>query len=216
MRLVLVSDTHGRHKEIRMPDGDLLIHAGDFSSGRSWHELQEFADWFYSQPHRHKVLVAGNHDLLLEDFPADAQSFFKGYAHYLCDSSIVLEGLKIYGSPWTPQFFDYAFMLPRGLPLADRWARIPEDTQLLITHGPAQGLADETFMGEQVGCEALAERLPQLPDLQLHVFGHIHEGYGYYPPTARRHYASANVSNCRWGDPGLNEPLVLDMEPRTA
>ena len=97
--------------------------------------------------------------------------------------------------------------------MAERWAHIPKETQLLITHGPAQGLGDLTFTGESAGCEALAEHLPRLPDLQLHVFGHIHEGYGYYPPSARRRYASANVSSCRWGDPGLNPPLVVDLIP---
>ncbi|MDR9466881.1 metallophosphatase domain-containing protein [Marinospirillum sp.] len=211
MRLVLISDTHGRHRELQLPEGDVLIHAGDFSSAGSWDELLEFSDWFQAQPHRHKILIAGNHDLLFEDFPEDARALFKGWAHYLQDSALTLEGLKIHGSPWTPRFFDYAFMLPRGRALAERWAKIPADTQLLITHGPAQGLGDRTFTGENAGCEALAEQLPRLPDLQLHVFGHIHEGYGYYPPSARRRYASVNVSNCRWGDPGLNEPIWLDV-----
>ncbi|WP_416886366.1 metallophosphatase domain-containing protein [Marinospirillum sp.] len=210
MRLVLISDTHGRHTELQLPAGDCLIHAGDFSSGRSWQELQDFIDWFASQPHPHKLLVAGNHDLQFEQEPCAARARLPSNIVYLQDSSMELEGIRIYGSPWTPRFFDYAFMCPRGEAMAERWARIPERTQLLITHGPAQGIADLTSTGQQVGCEALIERLHQLPDLRLHVFGHIHEDYGIYPATSTRGWQSANASSCRWGDPGLNEPLVID------
>ncbi|SFC28940.1 Predicted phosphoesterase [Marinospirillum celere] len=210
MRLVMISDTHGRHQELSVPDGDLLIHSGDFSSGKCWDELTEFADWLHSQPHQHKLLIAGNHDLLLESFPEDGRALFAGWATYLQDEACQLEGISIYGSPWTPRFFDFAFMLERGEPLAERWARIPATTQLLITHGPPQGLGDLTSLGTHAGCEALADRLPFLPELKLHVFGHIHEGYGSFPASGRRAYASINASSCRWADPGLNPPLVWD------
>ncbi len=210
MRLVLISDTHGRHEELKLPPGDLLIHAGDFSSGHSWEELQAFADWFQQQPHRHKVLIAGNHDLLFEDEPQAARALFAEQSHYLQDSSVTLEGLTLYGSPWTPRFFDYAFMGARGQEMQAQWQAIPESTQLLITHGPPFGLADLTATGVHAGCEALAQRLPRLPDLRLHLFGHIHEGYGVVEATATRPWVSVNASSCRWGDPGLNPPLVLD------
>ncbi|WP_114416922.1 metallophosphatase domain-containing protein [Marinospirillum perlucidum] len=210
MRLVMLSDTHGRHRDIQVPGGDLLIHAGDFSSGHSWEELEEFADWFRAQPHAHKVVVAGNHDLLMESDPEAGQRLFAGWAHYLKDKALTLEGIQIYGSPWTPRFFDYAFMLPRGSALAECWRKIPEATQLLITHGPAQGLGDLTFTGVRAGCEALTKRLKQLEQLKLHLFGHIHEGHGIYQPTSLRPYTSINASSCRWSDAGLNPPLCFD------
>lgn len=210
MRLVMISDTHGRHQELMLPEGDVLIHAGDFSSGKSWDELQAFAEWMHAQPHQHKLLIAGNHDLLLEEHPEDARALLSGCATYLQDEALDLEGIQVYGSPWTPQFFDYAFMLPRGEALAQQWAKIPTETELLITHGPPQGLGDLTFMGVSAGCEALQTRLQELTSLQLHVFGHIHEGYGCFPAAGPRSYTSMNVSSCRWAEPGLNDPVVWD------
>lgn len=211
MRLVMISDTHGQHGELKIPDGDCLIHAGDFTGYDSPEALDAFADWFRSQPHRHKVLIAGNHDRCFQQQPTVTKAKFQGWVHYLQDSGCELEGIRIWGSPWTPRFFDFSFMLARqGEAIKERWQRIPLSTQLLITHGPAQGKADLTSTGIHVGCEALQQRLQHLPELQLHVCGHIHEGYGFYP-ASQGGYATANASSCRWADPGMNPPLVLDF-----
>ncbi|SFX55518.1 metallophosphatase domain-containing protein [Marinospirillum alkaliphilum] len=210
MRLVLVSDTHGRHEELVLPEGDCLIHAGDFSSGWQLEDVAAFLQWFAGQPHRHKLLIAGNHDRCFEALPEQMLQLIPEGVIYLQDSACELEGIRVWGSPWTPRFFDFSFMLSRGEPLAERWRRIPDDVELLITHGPPHGLADQTSTGEHVGCEDLKQRLQQLPQLRLHVCGHIHEGYGIYPDRSGRH-TTVNASSCRWADPGLNPPLVLDF-----
>lgn len=211
MRLVMISDTHGRHEELALPEGDCLIHAGDFSSG--WHpqETEAFLQWFAEQPHRHKLLIAGNHDRCFEIRPDQIRLLLPDGVVYMQDSGCDLEGIRVWGSPWTPRFFDFSFMLTRGEALAERWRRIPNDVELLITHGPPQGMADRTSTGVHAGCEALQQRLQQLPQLRLHIFGHIHEGYGVYPNPSGQHI-SVNASSCRWADPGLNPPLVLDLE----
>jgi predicted phosphodiesterase len=183
MRIVCLSDTHGRHDRIGpIPDGDVLIHAGDLTGHGSPREVAAFAAWFRALPHPIKVVIAGNHDFLFERDPGAARALMHrpdAGVHYLQDEALVLpNGLKLYGSPWQPRFFDWAFNLDRGAPLAARWALIPDDVDILITHGPPHGLLDRNTRGEPVGCEALAERLPALRRLKLHVFGHIHEARG--------------------------------------
>ena len=108
MRLVLISDTHGQHDQLRIPDGDVFVHAGDMSNMGEPAEIREFAEWLYAQPHKHKVVIAGNHDFLFEDEPAKARAMLKGCA-YLQDSAVTIGGLRFYGSPYTPRFFDWAF-----------------------------------------------------------------------------------------------------------
>src|SRR5690554_4798574 len=125
MKIVCISDTHNCNGEFDVPDGDLLIHAGDFTNNGSIVEVAAFMRWFGELPHRHKVLIAGNHDRLFEREPSLARSMVPDGTIYLQDSSAEIEGLKIYGSPWQPRFFDWAFNLMRGPELAAKWAKIP-------------------------------------------------------------------------------------------
>ena len=199
-RIVLLSDTHGLHRSLKVPDGDILIHAGDMSSNGKRSGIEDFADWMKSLPHRHKLCVAGNRDFYFQNSPEDASHLLTDAGiHYLCDTAVTVEDLKVYGSPWNPWFHDWAFNLPRGDALARIWAKIPEDTDILVTHTPPFGILD-TALSVHLGCEALAERILQLPKLKLHAFGHIHEGYG---TTSRGTTLFVNASFCDRQNPPL-------------
>lgn len=141
MRIVAVADTHLFHAELVVPDGDVFVHAGDMCRGGDLDELEQTAEWIAGLPHRHKVIVAGNHDWAFVHERAPARSLF-ATMHYLEDSEITLDGMRFYGSPWQPEFHDWAFNLPRGEPLAAVWRRIPRGIDVLITHGPPAGIGD--------------------------------------------------------------------------
>jgi Icc-related predicted phosphoesterase len=174
--IVAVSDTHGYHDNLNVPDGDVFVHAGDLSKRGGLEEVEAFDRWLASLPHRHKIVIAGNHDFCFENHPAEARARLK-HCIYLQDEAVTVEGIKIYGSPWQPVFFDWAFNLPRGPALAAKWALIPDDTQLLVTHGPPHGSLDRTHDGRLVGCEDLLKRVRQIRP-RIHIFGHIHEAAG--------------------------------------
>ncbi len=208
MRLVILSDTHGYHDAIDVPDGDVLIHAGDLTKRGEPHEIEAIDRWLARLPHRHKIVIAGNHDFLFQDEPSTARSLIK-HARYLEDEASEIEGVRFYGSPWTPEFFDWAFMLPRGEPLRRKWEKIPEGVDVLITHGPPHGILDMTVRGEAAGCEALAERVAELGP-RLHVFGHIHEGYGTQDaPDGRTRFMNASI--CTFDYRPKNVAMVFDL-----
>lgn len=176
MRLVCLSDTHGRHRELKVPDGDLLLHAGDFSKRGTPAEIRDFNAWLAELPHAHKVVIAGNHDFLFEREPALARELLSA-ATYLEDSGCEIAGLKIWGSPVSPRFFDWAFNRSRGAEIRAHWAQIPAETDLVLVHGPPAGILDRTWLGQHVGCQDLQQVLAALQPACV-VFGHIHEGYG--------------------------------------
>jgi predicted phosphodiesterase len=198
MRLVCISDTHDQHAELRVPDGDVLIHAGDATRRGSERALRAFDAWLGSLPHRHKLLVAGNHDFGFQR-DADAASWIT-CAHYL-------DGVRFYGSPWQPWFHDWAFNLPRGQALRAVWDRIPPDTDVLITHSPPHGVLDRTIHGEAVGCEELARAVARVRP-RVHVFGHIHEGYGVLEQDGTRF---VNASSCDVRYRPVQPPIVVDL-----
>jgi len=183
MKITAISDTHTKHNEVT-PDltgGDVLIHCGDFmSSGYSKHEIMFFVEWLNEQDYKHKIFIAGNHDRLFESSPNLCNEILEDYPDiiYLQDSEVVIDGVKFYGTPWTPEFCGWAF----ALPLYDinnavqRFSKIPEDTDVLISHGPAYMIRDY-IQGKNVGCRHLGNRINEVKP-QYHVFGHIHEGYG--------------------------------------
>jgi predicted phosphodiesterase len=212
MRLVLISDTHGLHEAIpNLPDGDVLIHAGDVSRRGSIDEIAHFFAWFAAQPHRWKLLVAGNHDFAFEREADEVDALLPDGITYLRDSGVVIDGLRFWGSPWQPWFFDWAFNLHRGAEIAAKWALIPEDVQVLITHGPPHGILDTVARprGKHVGCEALRDRIAELPDLRLQAFGHIHEAYGESRQDAV-HYANACLCDVQYQL--VNAPIVVDVD----
>ena len=206
-RVVCLSDTHSRDG-FPVPDGDVLVHAGDLTDRGTQAEVVAANAWLGSLPHPHKVVVAGNHDFLFERQAALARSLVTS-AVYLEDSEVTVAKLRIWGSPWQPCFRDWAFNLPRGEKLREKWAQIPEGLDVLITHGPPIGTMDLTNTGESVGCEELRDRLAAMVrPPRLHVFGHIHEGYGVLRTAAM---ISANASICDVGYRPVNAPLVFDL-----
>ena len=132
-----------------------------------------------SLPHRHKVVIAGNHDFFFEKYPKEAKRLITN-AKYLNDSGILIEGLRIWGSPVQPWFYDWAFNRKRGKDIRKHWDLIPTTTDILITHGPPFGILDATDRGEKVGCEDLLDITQNRVRPKLHVFRHIHEAYGQH------------------------------------
>lgn len=178
MRIVAFSDTEGKHDQLTVPDGDVLIFAGDMSHHGSSLAIEAFDRWLGLLSHKDKLVIAGNHDTLFERNPGIGRLLMRN-CRYLQDEAAEIGGLKFWGSPHTPVFYNWAFNLPRGAKLAEKWAAIPEDTEVLITHGPPFGILDDTGQ-MRVGCEDLRKRVSQLPKLKAHIFGHIHESPGVF------------------------------------
>jgi predicted phosphodiesterase len=178
VRIVAVADTHLFHGDLKVPDGDLFIHAGDLCRRGTLEELKQAVDWIRSLPHPRKLVVAGNHDWAFVDHPAQARALLDGVGTYLEDGGATIDGLTVWGSPWQPAFNDWAFNLPRGEPLAKKWSLIPGGLDVLVTHGPPAGYGDATSMGrERSGCADLLGRV-RVVKPRLHLFGHIHEDGG--------------------------------------
>jgi predicted phosphohydrolase len=178
VRLVLLADTHGFHWDINIPDGDILIFAGDYCLYGDIDELEDFNTFLGQLPHQHKIVVAGNHDICLERYPQQSINHLIN-AVYLQDQAITLLGIKFYGSSWQPEFQNWAFNLPFGEALRQKWDLIPEDTDVLITHGPPYGYGDLTVDTHHAGDQELLDAVRRIKP-KINVFGHIHEGYGSY------------------------------------
>ncbi len=209
-RIVCLSDTHNCNEQIAVPDGDILIHAGDATNRGSIPEISAFNEWFGNLPHRYKIFVAGNHDWLFETNNSYARSLLSSKIIYLQDSFVEIEGLKIYGSPWQPRFFDWAFNLMRGEELAEKWKLIPNDTDILITHGPPHGILDEVprqLWIENTGCEELRKKVEQIRP-KAHIFGHIHCGYGQKEDFGVKFI---NASNCDEEYNPSQPPIVFEL-----
>lgn len=206
MRLVILSDTHRRHSAIEVPAGDVLIHCGDFTGRGTPPEVIDFNCWLGTLPHPRKLVIAGNHDFLFERDPTQARALLTN-AEYLEDSGTTIGGLRVWGSPWQPWFHDWAFNLHRGSPIRAKWDLIPAGTDILITHGPPMGILDRTWRGEPVGCADLAEAAARIRP-KLHLFGHIHEGYG---DRVRDDIRYVNASNCDVRERPVNRAVVIDL-----
>jgi len=218
MRIVLISDTHTLHRQIDVPEGDLVIFAGDCSSSGKEIEVKDFMKWFSGLPHKHKVCIAGNHDFWFDQqhkenpnhTPHDARDIIPDNVVYLEDESIEIEGYKIWGSPVTPWFYDWAFNMHED-GLKTHWRQIPEDTDIIITHGPAYGHGDKTDSGVNAGCPYLLKRIEEVRPL-LHVFGHIHEGYGITELLLENNKViMANASCLDLGYRAVNPPLIIEL-----
>ncbi len=205
MRLVVISDTHGRHDRLEIPDGDVLIHAGDLTDRGELHEVQAFDAFLARLDHRHKLVIAGNHDYCFERQPAAARAALR-HAVYLEDRAVEIEGVRFWGSPWQPWFFDWAFNLQRGAEIRAKWGLIPDDTEVLITHGPPLGHRDLTARGEPAGCADLRARIGEVRP-RFHLFGHIHEAFGTSTDGTTTY---VNASTCDLGYRPVNPPVVLD------
>jgi Icc-related predicted phosphoesterase len=175
IRLVLMSDTHGHHRQVEVPDGDLLVHAGDFTFfNGSTFAIRDFNDWLGQLPHRSKVLIPGNHD---SGFVDSAFRELITEATLLINEGTVMQGLRIWGSPCTPSDRG-AFGPGTAQEREELFSRIPEDTDILITHGPLRGILDQSALeGKHQGCDQLLTAVRRVRP-RVHVFGHVHQHYG--------------------------------------
>ena len=209
MKITLISDTHNKHKHVTgdLKGGNLLLHGGDMTSMGYEHEIREFAKWYDGlNGYDHKVFIAGNHDWGFQNNIEKVKEIIDFYETitYLQDNLHTVQDengteVKIWGSPWQPEFYDWAFNLPRnGEELKAKWDMIPEDVDILITHGPAWGIVDdvEGRRGQHLGCELLAERIKQIKP-KIHICGHIHTGHGHYF-DGHTHYFNASLLNERY------------------
>ncbi len=221
MNIVCISDSHCRLRKVNIPEGDILVHSGDLTfqgniseTSQELRELGRYRDKFKAI-----VLVEGNHDWLGARNPELMDQMCKDSGIILLrDSDTVIDGIKFYGSPWQPAFCNWAFNLDRGgHELQEKWAAIPEDTDVLITHGPPLGILDtvERFNGqkcefelEHLGCYDLYNRIKDMKNLKLHVFGHIHFGYGQLK-MGDTTFVNASVSTEEYRP--INKPIVVSI-----
>jgi Icc-related predicted phosphoesterase len=217
MKIIVTSDCHGRLSQARIPQGDVLILAGDILANRSGdpdidaafqlNAIRELDAFCGALGFKHVLMIAGNHDWVFERYKS-AHRVLKNIV-YLEDSGAEIDGVKFWGSPHQPWFFDWAFNLPRDGPeLAHYWSLIPDDTDVLITHGPPYGILDLPFgKGENAGCKLLLKRVEELKP-KLHVFGHIHGSYG------RQRIGETlfvNACLCNEAYEPVNPPQVIDL-----
>ena len=203
MRLVIISDTHT--EQIPVPDGDVLIHCGDHTYQGRWEESVRALAWFNNHPHKYKIMIAGNHELGWQD-NGSRDELIKTFAPdciYLHHEALELEGVKFFGSPYQPEYFDWAFQFPRGEALKRIWSEIPDDTDILITHGPPHMIGDSK---DHFGDEDLRNRVFEVKP-KIHCFGHAHEGYGVYEINGIK-FVNAAILNDNYIV--KNEPIVID------
>lgn len=187
MRIVMISDTHAKWQKLVIPECDVLISAGDYSFRGEKHLVKNFHEWLSKQPARHVISVQGNHETWVEKNLQEAKDLVFQVAprvKFVVEESFEIEGVKFHGSAITPWFYDWAWNVERGPAIKAHWDKIPDDTQVLITHGPPHGQLDIVYYAdgvtpkERVGCYELEERIRELKQLKLHVFGHIHGSAG--------------------------------------
>lgn len=208
MRIVCVSDTHNKLDRIQVPDGDILIHAGDLTRKGHMQEIARAARHLALLPHKHKVVIAGNHDWGLQHSRGLCRLLLteKGIC-YLEESEAEICGLRFWGSPWTPWFLGWAFNWPQGESMKRLWDQIPDNADVVVTHGPPRGHGDRTEDGRDEGCPDLLGALRRVRP-KLHVFGHIHEGYGVTQEGPTR---CVNASACTADDAPTNPAVVVDL-----
>jgi len=211
--ITFITDTHTKHKHLtgELPGGDILIHCGDFTNRGYMTEIKNFLDWFDEvKGYEHKIFIAGNHDFGFQDNPKECAKLLTNYPNltYLEDNSVIIDGIKIYGTPWQPRFYDWAFNVNRGWDIAQKWEKIPMDTDILITHGPAFGILDQTYTGQRVGCEDLYKKVMEIKP-KVHACGHIHYDYGM-----KEMDGMTFINACNLGEDYMyqNGPITLDFE----
>jgi Icc-related predicted phosphoesterase len=208
MKIAAISDTHCAHDKVIIPDGvDVICHAGDISGRGELTTISKFNYWMGIQDVEHKIAIAGNHDFCFEDENRDVAKKICTNFTYLEDQEKVIDGVKFYGTPWQPWFYNWAFNVEIEERREEIWARIPDDTDVLIVHGPPYMHGDECADGSIVGCKKLAARIREIKPKYV-ICGHIHESYGRYKmgPTE---VINASIMNLKY-EP-VNAPIILEI-----
>ncbi|XP_063729487.1 metallophosphoesterase domain-containing protein 1-like [Symsagittifera roscoffensis] len=214
IRFVCLSDTHNKHTDVVLPEGDVLIHTGDFCMRGVIDEAEEFNRWLGTLPFEHKVVIAGNHDMCLDTRMKRGRKIVDGHelftnCYYLQEESVEIEGYKIFGSPWVPTFGFWGFMENRS-EIKQYWDKIPSDTDILLTHGPPMGVLDKCESGALAGCMHLLDAVVNRVKPKYHVFGHIHEDRGI-AHAAFSETTFINAANCTIFYQAENEPIVFEL-----
>ena len=222
MKIACISDTHGKHHQIPLNwlenknnEIDIILHAGDISNMGHLHEIEDFCKWYDKLNFANKIFCGGNHDWGFSKKPKEVAEILSNYPSitYLQDDFIVIDGVKIYGSPWQPEFYSWAFNLKRGKELQDKWNMIPLDTDILCMHTPVYGLVDMTPKGEFVGCEDLLNTIvTKLDNVLLTVSGHIHHSYGFVYKYGKT-FVNASTVNERYMV--ANKPILIEFNKET-
>mgnify|MGYP000887153520 CR=1 FL=1 len=210
MKFVCLSDTH-RHRDIEIPSGDVLLYAGDDDINDT-HNLINFTRFIKKMKFKHYIMIAGNHDFLFEQQSFAREYLLENDIIYLQDQFIVVDGIKIYGTPYTPTFYNWAFMEDESK-LQNRFDSISNDIDVLITHGPARGYLDKVKDdSDNLGSTSLTNKISHLKNLKYHVFGHIHGGYGMMIPHYNNNYpVRVNCSICNEAYQPVNKPIILEV-----
>ena len=207
MRVVCISDTHELHRELGVPSGDLLIHAGDFTFwGKGTRAIKDFNAWLGELPHKYKIVVPGNHEYILESNPE--LRWMINNATLLINEATLIDGIKIWGSPMTPHYGG-AFGRSNAPDRVRAYARIPFDTDILVTHGPPYGVLDGSpeEYPSPAGDPELRQAVIRIRP-HLHVFGHVHSGYGVRPT---RHTLFVNAALLGLDGTLENRPIVVEI-----
>lgn len=211
MKITCISDTHGYHHQVNIEPTEVLLFAGDaMNSGYRLKELTSFLDWFEMQPAAHKVMIAGNHCRWIENNPEEFRNLLMKYPDitYLEDESVTINGLKIYGTPHSKIFYNWAFNRSEEQ-LQQLFDKIPKDVDILLSHAPQYLVLDELIDGQHVGESTLSLKLRDLTKLKLHVFGHIHNAFGMVKP--HRKHISVNASQVDESYDCVNFPIIINL-----
>jgi Icc-related predicted phosphoesterase len=201
-----LSDTHELHRDLDVPHGDILIHAGDLSMmSRSLSAIEDLNDWLGELPHSFKICVPGNHDYWLEKNPS--RRSLLSNATILVNETIKIHRLKVWGSPVTP-LLDGAFGISSAVDRRQLYSQIPEDTDIVVSHGPPYGILDGDFeSGFHSGCREVLDAIMRIKP-KLVVFGHVHGAYGLFQ-TDETTFVNAALFDA-YGDLSKT-PIVLKM-----
>lgn len=208
MRIFCFSDTHRRVERLDVGVVDVIVCAGDFCNSGSLGDIATFNRWFSKLPCQHKIVVAGNHDVCLETNPSLAKSLLDKNIIYLQDQEAVIQGVKFYGSPWQLPFMNWAFNLPEE-ELAEKFSRMPDDVDILITHSPPHGILDGIPTQAGLGSRSLLKKVYQIKPM-VHIFGHIHDSYGKFQDK-KHNITFLNVSLLNEEYQFVNKPVVFEI-----
>ena len=211
MRVAAISDTHGR-ENWTIPPCDVFVHAGDITGCGSLQETAAFAAKLRERMQspdgpEYAVIVPGNHDACFELLPEPTLTLFGPRVHVLLNESIVLNGIRFFGSPWTPPFMRWPFMADEQR-LTALYEVMPGEVDVLVTHGPPLGILDPGWRTAHAGSTALAEAV-RVRRIQHHVFGHLHAGGGCMVQQERTVFS--NVAACDDAYQLVNPCRVFDV-----
>lgn len=208
MKIAAISDTHCEHDKVIIPeDCDVICHAGDISGRGELTTISKFNHWMGIQPAKHKIAIAGNHDFCFEDDRRGSAIAMCSNFTYLEDQETVIDGVKFYGTPWQPWFYNWAFNVESEEKRENIWSMIPDDTDVLIVHGPPYMHGDECRDGSHVGCKKLVARIREVQPKYV-ICGHIHESHGTYK-LGQTTVVNASIMNRSYKP--VNKPIILEI-----